>query len=954
VNNQDVRVLLERLNDRTSTAIEDAAAFASTRTHYEITIEHLMIKLLEEGGGDLELIFNFFGIDVDKLWQDMLESLSRLRANNSGKPSFSPLLFQWFERAWTSATLYYDENRIRTAMLLDALIQLSPLLPGSSFNELDGISLDKLRSQYSVIVEGSNEAQKDNRFNISPEEADDVLDPNKAAKSKSNKSQTKNAESALERFTENVTYKAASGKIDPVLGRDEEIRLMIDILSRRRKNNPILVGEPGVGKTALVEGFALRIAHGTVPDDLKGVQIHTLDLGLLQAGAGVKGEFEKRLKQVITEVKDSAIPIIMFIDEAHTLIGAGGEAGMSDAANLLKPALARGELRTIAATTWSEYKKYFERDAALERRFQVVKVEEPTIENAIVMLNGLKVHYQTHHGILITDDAVETAVHLSSRYINGRYLPDKAIDLLDTAAARIKMGQAARPASIESAESHIEYIERRLGHLESEQKNGLSVNETLKTELEKDLEETKLKLAAQLEQWEKERELVGSIHEHQEQLTSKYNENVDDNDPNVVKLKTSSLKVRENLAEVQGESPMVQAEVNGAAIAEIIADWTGVPVGKMLKNDLTALMELEERLRVRVIGQDDALIDIARSIRTSRAGLANDETPIGVFLLAGPSGVGKTETARLIADEMFGSERSLITINMSEYQEAHTVSQLKGSPPGYVGYGEGGILTEAVRKRPYSLVLLDEVEKAHPDVMNLFYQVFDRGFMRDGEGREIDFKNTIIIMTSNLGSNEIVDAFTPDEELENDTVSIEEATVNENDKNEKQATKDSSESSKIDDKKEWQSPSMAELKNAIQPALLSHFAPALLGRMQVIPFRPLDDVALQSIVAIKLDAVAQRIHKAHNISMRCEPSVFKHLADQCTQPETGARFINALIEQQLLPEISRSLLQFMADDDMPDVLALEIDDKGQMSVLFSDLMEEGVEEFTAQEDEVSA
>ncbi len=939
MNNQDVRVLLERLNDRTATAIEDAAAFASTRTHYEITIEHLMIKLLEDGGGDLELIFDFFGIDVDKLWQEMLENLSRQRANNSGKPSFSPLLFQWFERAWTAATLYYDENRIRSAMLLDALIQLSPLLPGTAFNELDGISLDKLRSQYAVIVEGSSEAQKDNRFNISPDEADDVLVP-KETKSSTKTASGQNAESALSRFTENVTYKAASGKIDPVLGRDEEIRLMIDILSRRRKNNPILVGEPGVGKTALVEGFALRIAHETVPDDLKGVQVHTLDLGLLQAGAGVKGEFEKRLKQVITEVKDSAIPIIMFIDEAHTLIGAGGEAGMSDAANLLKPALARGELRTIAATTWSEYKKYFERDAALERRFQIVKVEEPSIENAIVMLNGLKVHYQTHHGILITDDAVETAVHLSSRYITGRFLPDKAIDLLDTASARIRMGQAAKPASIESAESHVEYIERRLGHLASEQKSGLEVNELLKSELEKDLKETKSKLATQLEQWEKERELVSHIQEHRDQLTSKYEDNTDENDPNIVELKSNSLKIRDDLAQLQGESPMVQAEVNGAAIAEIIADWTGVPVGKMLKNDLVSLMELEDRLRLRVIGQDDAISAIARSIRTSKAGLSNDETPLGVFLLAGPSGVGKTETARLIADEMFGSERSLVTINMSEYQEAHTVSQLKGSPPGYVGYGEGGILTEAVRKKPYSLVLLDEVEKAHADVMNLFYQVFDRGFMRDGEGREIDFKNTIIIMTSNLGTNEIVDAFTPDDEIDPVENSPETESTTENNNVETE-------------KEEWQEPSLSKLKETIQAALLTHFAPALLGRMQVIPYRPLSAEALQAIVAIKLDAVAQRINKAHNIAMRCEPSVFKYLADQCTQPETGARFINALIEQQLLPEISRSLLQFMADDDIPDVLSLELDDKGQMSVLFSDVMAED-DDTVAAEEEISA
>ena len=909
--NKHVKSLLEKLNDYCARALENAAAFASTRTHYEVTVDHFVIKLMEEGGSDLARVLNHYHIDQDKLWQGILDHLGRYPSNNQGKPGFSPVLFQWLERAYIAASLHYGMEQIRSIALLDALVEMSPSLPGAAYQILDNISLDDLRKQNHEIIEGSVEAST----YIPP-----VVLPNPTNMQTSAKQQpAKNSatvtphpaaqgESALARFTEDVTAKAAQGRIDPVLGRDDEIRLMIDILSRRRKNNPILVGDPGVGKTALVEGLALRIAQNTVPDNLKNIRLHTLDLGLLQAGAGVKGEFEKRLKSVIDEVKNSATPIIMFIDEAHTLIGAGGQAGMSDAANLLKPALARGELRTVAATTWSEYKQYFERDAALERRFQLVKVDEPSIDKAILMLNGLKQRYQDHHQILITDEAIESAVKLSSRYINGRYLPDKAIDLLDTAAARIRMGQATKPAAIESAESHIAYIEKRLEQLEQEGRAGLFVDARLVQSLREDLAETSERRDAQLAKWQQEIELVNQISNHRDELHGHYAGGKQD-DKVIRKLKEASQKSRAHLSEVQGDTPMVQAEVNAAAIAEIIADWTGIPIGKMLKDDANALMAFEDRIGNRVVGQDSAIASIGRAIRSARAGLSNPDAPMGVFLLTGPSGIGKTETARAVAEELYGGERFLITINMSEYQEAHTVSQLKGSPPGYVGYGEGGVLTEAVRQRPYSVVLLDEVEKAHPDVLNLFYQVFDRGFMRDGEGREIDFKNTIILLTSNLASEQIAElTAAPDLDLATDSENV----------------------------TPWQAPSIGQLRETIQPILLRHFPPALLGRMQVVPFVSLDQDALKNIVALKLDAVAQRLKSTHDIAFRCQPEVLEYLAQRCTQTETGARHINSIIEQQLLPEVARSLLTYMMEDDMPDVLTLELDDNGELSLVFAD------------------
>ncbi len=922
MNSQHVKTLLGRLNEYCSRALESAAEFATTRTHYEVSIEHFLIKLLEQGDGDMEIALNHFHVNIDELWQGMLDNLSRQAASNPGKPAFSPMLLGWLEKSLTASTLYYNEEQIRGVSLLDGLVEMAPTLPGTAFACLDAVSLDTLRRERKTILAASVEP----RWTYTPplkvvESGERKKTGNKAAK-KGGKAAGgampgKEGETALERFTEDLTRKADEGRIDPVLGRDEEVRLMIDILSRRRKNNPILVGDPGVGKTALVEGLAIRIAAGEVPAQLAKVRLHVLDMGLLQAGAGVKGEFEKRLRQVIDEVKGSATPIILFIDEAHTLIGAGGEAGMSDAANLLKPALARGELRTIAATTWSEYKKYFERDAALERRFQLVKVDEPSVDRAIVMLTGLKQRYQSHHGILITDDAIEAAVRLSDRYINGRYLPDKAIDLLDTAAARIRMSQAVKPSDLEAAESHVRHLEKRLAFLREEEAHGIDVDPRLILTLEQDLETTREKIASHQEQWMGEGKLADAIRGCTEKLRELSQQEGDEQrgQAELEKLRRETREARQRLRDLQGEFPMVQVEVNAAAIAEIISDWTGVPVGNMVRDDITRLMEFEDRIGERVIGQEDAIAAIARAIRSSRAGLKAGESPLGVFLLAGPSGVGKTETARAIAEEMFGGERFLVTINMSEYQEAHTVSQLKGSPPGYVGYGEGGVLTEAVRQRPYSVVLLDEVEKAHPDVMNLFYQVFDRGFMRDGEGREIDFKNTVIIMTSNLGTDEIVQLTTPPPEA--------------------------AEGDEADAAADWTPPGYGEIREAIQPALLRHFAPALLGRMQVVPYLPLRQEALANIVALKLDKVAQRLRDAHDMAFRVQTEALQHLAERAAQTDTGARFINAMIDQQLLPEVARSLLAYMADDDMPDILTLEVDEQGELSLLFADHAEEG-------------
>ena len=933
-----VKTLLDRLNDHCAETLDAAAGFASGRTHYEVAIEHMLIKLLEDGSGDLARIFRALNIDADALWQGMLQHLSKNRSGNAGNPSFSPFMLQWFEQAWLNASLYYGHDRIRSGVLFDALLEMTDRLPGGHFALLDGISQETLRQEFNAITQGSVESLASKHTAPTAASATATDKPGRPGAAIS---ATPDG-GALAQFTIDVTARARAGEIDPVFGRDNEIRQMVDILSRRRKNNPILVGEPGVGKTALVEGLALRMVEGKVPEELLNVSLNILDLGLLQAGAGVKGEFEKRLKQVIDEVKMSPVPIILFIDEAHTLIGAGGDAGGSDAANLLKPALARGELRTIAATTWSEYKKYFERDAALARRFQIVKVEEPDIATAITMLSGLKDFYQNHHRVLITDAAIKAAVELSSRYITGRQLPDKAIDLLDTAAARVRMGQATPPAKVEIAEAQLAHIARRLSHLDAERKQGITPPPALLEELNVEMARLQTELVEARLQWQIELALVLKLHEHRPAIGEDKDAAAQELTPD---MRSNLAAARQELKANQGKTPYVYSEVDASVVASVVSDWTGVPVGSMVSDLALALLEFDDKMIGRVVGQDQSVAKIGKTLRARAAGLTRSDAPLGVFLLAGPSGVGKTETARALAEYLFGGERFLISINMSEYQEAHTVSQLKGSPPGYVGYGEGGVLTEAVRQRPYSVVLLDEIEKAHPDVAVMFFQVFDRGVMRDGEGREIDFTNTVILMTSNLGADTTMDMWqkqtTPDIEA---SPLAEEAPAK--GKKSAKAKIDAEQAvleaiAKADEAATELPPlSIDTVEMAIQQDLLRFFPQALLARMQVIPYLPLDKPALKQIVMLKLDKVALRLQHTHKMQMRCQPEVIEHLAELCQRPELGARHVDALIDRQLLPSIARTLLGFMVDDNVPDILSLMMDDNKQITCDFLDLAEE--------------
>ncbi len=674
---------------------------------------------------------------------------------------------------------------------------------------------------------------------------------------------------ALDQFTINLTDRARKGEIDPVLGRDFEIRQMVDILIRRRQNNPILTGEAGVGKTAVVEGFALRIAEGDVPPPLKNVDIRTLDLGLLQAGAGIKGEFENRLKSVIDEVKASPVPIILFIDEAHTLIGAGGAAGSGDAANLLKPALARGELRTIAATTWSEYKKYFEKDAALARRFQLVQVEEPDEEKAMVMMRAIAPFLEKHHKVMITDEALMDAVRLSHRYLTARQLPDKAVSVLDTSCARVAIGLTTIPSEVEQATRRIGQIEREMKRLESESLIGFDHKDRLK-KLEKEKTETQTELDKLTKKWEKEMEIANQIKDARQNI-----QDVNAKDPadkEIAKLKKKLQALEKDFTKAQGDTPLVQIAVDGNIVSEVISGWTGIPTGRMLTDEISTVLNMGNLLGARIIGQDHALAAVAQMIQTAHAGIEDPSKPTAVFMFVGPSGVGKTETALAISELLYGGEDNVITINMSEYQEAHTVSGLKGSPPGYVGYGEGGVLTEAVRKRPYSVVLLDEVEKAHPDVMELFYQVFDKGTLQDGEGRRIDFKNTVIILTSNLGTDLIMKSCADEETMPN-----------------------------------WQG-----LSEMVRPELLKHFKPAFLGRLKVVPYFPITDKNMKLIVKLKLGRVAKRLMENRNVVFNFGDDLVDNIASRCKEVESGARNVDHILTNTLLPEMSKELLSRMA------------------------------------------
>ena len=866
--------LLRRLNPYCAQALSAAASLCQSRGHGLITIEHWLLKLLEQGEGDLNLIARRYEWDMDTIWRGLLDHLDILPRSVQAKPQLCGKLQQLIKNAWLQASMEANSDTLRSAHLLGALLETPGLLACDAAWPLLSISDTQLQRLFVVLDEHSEE-----RPQVQQQAALDRAEPAVAhASSSTDKSDALLA--VLDKFTLDVTSKARQGQIDPVFGRDDEIRQVIDILSRRRKNNPILVGEPGVGKTALVEGLALRIAEGNVPDSLKPVSVRTLDLGLLQAGAGVKGEFEQRLKNVIDAVQQSPHPVLLFIDEAHTLIGAGNQAGGADAANLLKPALARGELRTIAATTWSEYKQYFERDAALERRFQMVKVDEPDDANASLMLRGLKARYASHHGVHILDAAVQAAVNLSRRYLTGRQLPDKAVDLLDTASARVRMSLDCEPQALVCLKARQTALELERQALEEDQQlSGSPAGERLAI------------IAAQHGELHGQQLLLEEQYRHELDLTQQLLDARQAEPPQM----DACLHLQQQLSDAQGNQPLLSLDVDARSVAEVIADWTGVPLGSLLKDEQANLLELEHQLGQQVIGQDHALGALAQRLRAAKTGLTDDKAPLGVFLLVGTSGVGKTETALALADKLFGGEKSLITINLSEYQEAHTVSQLKGSPPGYVGYGQGGVLTEAVRQRPYSVVLLDEVEKAHRDVLNLFYQVFDRGCMRDGEGREIDFRNTVILMTSNLGSDELQACL-----------------------------------------QEFPGAPDSTLHELLRPILREHFQPALLARFQTLIYRPLQADALKTIVAIKLAQVAKRLQRHYGLDCQVDAALNDALVAACLLPDTGARNIDSLLNQQILPVLSQQLLQRQAAQQKTLGVTLGYSDEEGIVLNFTD------------------
>ncbi|ELO0983018.1 type VI secretion system ATPase TssH [Enterobacter asburiae] len=871
-------ILLRRLNPYCARAMEGAASLCQTRAHAEILPEHWLLKLLEQGEGDLTVLARRYEWDMDGIWQDLLGWLDRQPRSVRHRPQLSDAIQTLMQEAWMIASLNSEEH-IRSVHLLMALVEKPKLARCDGLWPLLTLAQSQLERLRPLL-----DAQSDERLEMQREaeleqsHGGEVEFVGRPAGVEMKEGELSPAlQNALDKFTLDVTAKAKEGKIDPVFGRDTEIRQMVDILSRRRKNNPIMVGEPGVGKTALVEGLALRIAEGNVPESLKTVTLRTLDLALLQAGAGVKGEFEQRLKNVIDAVQQSPFPVLLFIDEAHTIIGAGNQAGGADAANLLKPALARGELRTIAATTWSEYKQYFERDAALERRFQMVKVDEPDDDTACLMLRGLKSRYAEHHNVHITDDAVRAAVTLSRRYLTGRQLPDKAVDLLDTAAARVRMSLDTVPEQLTRLRASIAALDMEKQALLED----IAIGNQCYAERLSKIEQEEVRQIVTLDELETQ-------YGQEMKLTEQLRESRQD-----ISRQRETHRLQQELNEMQRSNPLLSLDVDVRTVANVIADWTGVPLSSLMKDEQTELLTLENEIGKRVVGQDVALEAIARRLRAAKTGLTSENGPLGVFLLVGPSGVGKTETAIALSDVMYGGEKSLITINLSEYQEPHTVSQLKGSPPGYVGYGQGGILTEAVRKRPYSVVLLDEVEKAHRDVMNLFYQVFDRGFMRDGEGREIDFRNTVILMTSNLGSDHLMQLL--DEQPE--------------------ATE-------------------ADLHELLRPILRDHFQPALLARFQTVIYRPLAEAAMRTIVEMKLSQVSKRLHRHYGLTTQIDESLYDALTTACLLPDTGARNVDSLLNQQILPVLSQQLLTHMAAKQKPASLRLGWDDEEGIGLEF--------------------
>ena len=876
----DLKKLFERLSPSANRALELAIATCVKRTNYNVELEHWLSSLLEIDDTDFVRILESFEVDQSRLKTDLTKCLDRLKTGNAKSPSLSPDVLDLTTEAWTLATINYSAGQIRSghlcvAMMLNDALRRAAL--GAS-KQFEMINAESLRKGLVELCVDTAEDRASTNLVSKPGEPSAVS----GTRSRSTPS--------LDQFTIDLTGRAKAGKIDSVLGRDAEIRQVIDILTRRRQNNPILTGEAGVGKTAVAEGFALRIAAGDVPNQLKDVELRTLDLGLLQAGAGMKGEFENRLKSVIDEVKSSPKPIILFIDEAHTLIGAGGAAGQGDAANLLKPALARGELRTIAATTWAEYKKYFERDAALARRFQVVKVEEPSESVAIEMVRGLAMTLELHHKVQILEEAIVDAVKLSNRYISGRQLPDKAISLIDTTCARINLSQSSTPPAIENAQRELDKLRLAREILEREMLTGADHQTAIST-VDGDLAATQTRLTELRERWEKEKTAVTEVQE----LTIKLQKSqgpaanpseVKADSPEASKTavpvaseteikewKARLAQRKQELRQLQGESPLVHPFVDRNAVAETVEAWTGIPVGRMVADEIQTVLKLHELMERQIVGQTHALKRISQAISTSRARLNDPRAPIGVFLLVGTSGVGKTETAITLAQLLYGGEQNMTVINMSEFKEEHKVSLLMGSPPGYVGYGEGGILTEAVRRKPYSVVLLDEMEKAHPGVQDVFYQVFDKGTMKDGEGRDIDFKNTVILMTSNAGTD-LIKSLCGDP----DTI-----------------------------------PDPDTFVSAIFPELLKTFKPAFLGRLTLIPYYPLDESVIRKIIGLKLGKVGRRLADHYNAKLTFSDELIQLIADRCKEVDTGARNIDHILTRSLLPDLSAQLLARLAE-----------------------------------------
>ncbi|MGQ7957940.1 type VI secretion system ATPase TssH [Pseudomonas sp. SP16.1] len=865
--------LFGKLNSLAYKAIEAATVFCKLRGNPYVELVHWLHQILQLQDSDLHQLVRQFSLDPARLAKDITEALDRLPRGSTSITDLSSHVEEAVERGWVYGSLMFGESQVRTAYLIVGILKTPSLRHALSAisREFDKIKVENLIERFDEYVGNSpeNGLSASDGFNAAgaPGEASGAMAPSAMGK-----------QEALKRFTVDLTEQARSGKLDPIVGRDEEIRQLVDILMRRRQNNPILTGEAGVGKTAVVEGFALRIVAGDVPPSLKDVELRALDVGLLQAGASMKGEFEQRLRQVIEDVQSSPKPIILFIDEAHTLVGAGGAAGTGDAANLLKPALARGTLRTVAATTWAEYKKHIEKDPALTRRFQVVQVDEPSEHKAILMMRGVASTMEQHHKVQILDEALEAAVKLSHRYIPARQLPDKSVSLLDTACARVAISLHAVPAEVDDSRRRIEALETELAIIGREQAIGIAIgNREIDTQAALDEERTRL---VELEaRWAEEKALVdellatrASLRAAAEPVDGTSREGGADT-PALSQEELEALRARlselqNDLNALQGENPLILPTVDYQAVASVVADWTGIPVGRMARNEIDTVLRLDEHLKKRIIGQDHALSMIAKRIQTSRAGLDNPSKPIGVFLLAGTSGVGKTETALALAEAMYGGEQNVITINMSEFQEAHTVSTLKGAPPGYVGYGEGGVLTEAVRRKPYSVVLLDEVEKAHPDVHEIFFQVFDKGVMEDGEGRMIDFKNCLILLTTNAGT-EMIAGLCSDPELMPDPEAI---------------------------------------AKSLREPLLKVFPPALLGRLVTIPYYPLSDKMLESISRLQLDRIKKRVEATHKVPFDYDQSVLDLVVSRCTEAESGGRQIDAILTNSLLPDLSREFL----------------------------------------------